>query len=319
MEIKFSILETPIDDADGMMRLDSLIRLQHKALNRSFDVCSFWLRDHCRCPLCYNKENSQRKFNITDIPLDIEPTELKTESNNVSITCEWKFAYFICQFYKLYFRDHDILGSDGHASNYDICDLYNRLHPQLDSNHLEPILWSAADIVCNAYADVTYHNYLCNDEVAKNVVASLVKFGCAFIKNVPNNLGSTKTAVERLFPIQKTHFSDDMWSFSANRERNDSAYTNEALPAHNDTTYFNDAVGLQILHCISRSDVDGGDTILVDGFHVLKKLHEQNADAYENLSQTSIPSEYIEDGYNYKHCAPIIVLDTVTSEPNQIR
>lgn len=65
----------------------AMITLQHRSLNLSFDVCSFWLRDHCRCSLCYS-ETAQRKFNIADIPLDIEPTELKTENGNASITCK---------------------------------------------------------------------------------------------------------------------------------------------------------------------------------------------------------------------------------------
>lgn len=180
------------------------------------------------------------------------------------------------------------------------------------------MLWSAADIVGNEYANVSQNDYLCNDDVAKSVVASLVKFGFAFIKNVPPSEESTKTAVRRLFPIQKTHFGK-MWSFTDNKARNDSAYTNEALLAHNDSTYFSDAPGLQILHCTNRSDTEGGETLLVDGFQVLKNLRNHNADAYEYLSRTSLPSEYIEDGFHFKHCAPVIILDPVTGEPNQIR
>lgn len=67
----------------------AMITLHQKSLNLSFEVCSFWLRDHCQCSSCYS-EMAQRKFNITDIPLDIEPTELKTENNSVSVTCKWQ-------------------------------------------------------------------------------------------------------------------------------------------------------------------------------------------------------------------------------------
>lgn len=70
-----------------------MLTLRQKSLNLAFDVCSFWLRDHCQCSECYS-EMKQRKFNITDIPLDIEPTELKTEDNNVSVTCKWQSSEF---------------------------------------------------------------------------------------------------------------------------------------------------------------------------------------------------------------------------------
>lgn len=192
-----------------------------------------------------------------------------------------------------------------------------QLKQKPESSLVTPFLWSAADIVSSDCAHVTLNDYLCNDDVAKNVVASLIKFGCAFIKNVPANLQSTEIAVRRLFPIQKTHFGE-MWSFSDSKVHNDSAYTNEALPAHNDNTYFSDAAGLQVLHCVNREGV-GGENFLVDGFHALKHLREKNPESFEYLSKVSIPSEYIEDGYHFKHCAPAIIIDPHTNEPNQIR
>lgn len=70
-----------------------------------------------------------------------------------------------------------------------------------------------------------------------------------------------------------------------------------------------------MLHCVSRAG-DGGENLLVDGFNVLKNLRQQNQEAYDYLSKTCIPSEY---GYHFKYCAPAIVIDPLTNEPNQIR
>lgn len=208
-------------------------------------------------------------------------------------------------------------GSDGHESVYNILNLHNQLNVKPNSNKIKACHWSVADIIHADYANVTLNDYLCDDEVAKKVVISLIKFGCAFIKNVPTNLQSTEIAIRRLFPIQKTIFGE-MWSFSDNMAHNDTAYTNEALPPHNDNTYFNDAAGLQILHCTNRSAV-GGDNLLVDGFYVLNQLRRKNIDAFEQLCRICIPSEYIEDGYHFKHSAPVIILNPNTGEPEQIR
>lgn len=196
-------------------------------------------------------------------------------------------------------------------------ELNERLNPKPKQPTINRIPWSTADIIGGNYASVTLNDYLCNEEIAKDVVGSLIKFGCAFITNVPANLQSTEIAIRRLFPIQKTLFGE-MWSVSDNKAHNDIAYTNEALLAHTDNTYFTDAAGLKILHCISR-DGGGGESILVDGFNVLKRLREQNQEAYEYLSKTNITSEYIEDGYHFKHSAPAIIIDPTTKEPNQIR
>lgn len=66
---------------------DGLLFLHHNALESPLKVCSLWLRDHCRCINCYG-ETFQRKFNIAEIPLDVKPTELKTENNFILVTCE---------------------------------------------------------------------------------------------------------------------------------------------------------------------------------------------------------------------------------------
>lgn len=195
------------------------------------------------------------------------------------------------------------------------------LHKQLNKvpKHLasEHQLWSKSDIDGSNYARVTLNDYLCNDDVAKEVVQSLVKYGCAFIKNVPANLQSTEIAIKRLFPIHRTIFGE-MWSFMDNKAHNDSAYSNEDLLSHNDNTYFSEAAGLQVLHCTSKA-ASGGESILVDGFNVLKKINAQHPDALEYLSKTPLPAEYIEDGYHFKHCAPIINFDPVTKQPDQLR
>lgn len=196
-------------------------------------------------------------------------------------------------------------------------ELNRQLNPDVAPSIVKQYYWSRDDINDCKYARVTFTDYLCNDDIAESVVRSLIAFGCAFITSVPAHIQSTEIAIKRLFPIQRTHFGE-MWSFTDNKVHNDSAYTNEELLAHNDNTYFNDGAGLQILHCINHTG-SGGENTLTDGFQALKRLKEKHPDSYEYLCKTSISSEYIEDGYHFKYCAPIIVIDPNTNEPNQIR
>lgn len=210
-----------------------MIVIEHHELEQPLRVCSFWLRDHCRCSNCYG-DTLQRKGSITDIPLDVEATELKTENENLLVKCEYFFCVFLLSLhYWFWLLICVVAGSDGHESSYNILELNEQLMSKTKPSIVTPFHWSAADITESDYAQVTLNDYLCNDDVAKNVVASLIKFGFAFIKNVPANLQSTEIAVRRLFPIQKTHFGE-MWSFADSKVHNDTAYTNEALPAHND-------------------------------------------------------------------------------------
>lgn len=258
------------------------------------ELSSFWLRDHCRCSQCYDSETSQRKQSVLDIPIDIQPLRVTANGNQLTVT--WL---------------------DQHESKYNIAKLQSLLKIPSSLTPSELSLWSESDIKKSAYARVTLNDYLCDDAVAKSIVASLVRFGVAFIEKVPANVQSTEMAVKRLFAVQKTFFGE-MWSFSDNKDHADSAYSKAYLGAHTDNTYFNDAAGLQVLHCIQHNG-EGGESLLLDGFNALASLRKRNSDAYDRLCRINVPAEYIEEKQHHTHCAPIVRLHPITGLPEQIR
>lgn len=67
-------------------------------------------------------------------------------------------------------------------------------------------------------------------------------------------------------------------------EHGDTAYTNIALPAHTDTTYFTDPIGLQLFHLIEFKG-RGGESLYVDGFHVADQLSARD---FETLSTVRV-------------------------------
>ncbi|KAG0294687.1 hypothetical protein BGZ98_001687 [Dissophora globulifera] len=79
------------------------------------------------------------------------------------------------------------------------------------------------------------------------------------------------------------------WDFTSDLGHGDTAYTDLALGAHTDTTYFTDPVGLQMLHLLHH-DGEGGDSLLVDGFHCAKVLKEKHPQSYKTLSEIRVPS-----------------------------
>jgi trimethyllysine dioxygenase len=69
----------------------------------------------------------------------------------------------------------------------------------------------------------------------------------------------------------------------------DTAYTNLALPAHTDNTYFSDPSGLQAFHLLSHTDGSGGESLLVDGFHAASILLKEDKNSFEILERAQIP------------------------------
>ncbi|KAH9631658.1 hypothetical protein HF086_012718 [Spodoptera exigua] len=129
---------------------------------------------------------------------------------------------------------------------------------------------------------------------------------------------ATEEVCKALGGVQHTIFGG-MWEFTTRADHADTAYTNLPLAVHNDNTYFTEAAGLQILHCLQHTQGTGGETLLVDGFFGAEELKRDHPEDFEFLTKFNLEAEYIEEGHHHTYSAPVIKLDSETQEPVQIR
>lgn len=122
-----------------------------------------------------------------------------------------------------------------------------------------------------------------------------MKFGLVFVDDTPfDDSIYTKKLLERIGPIRETHYGG-FYDFIPDMAKADTAYTNIALPAHTDTTYFTDPAGLQAFHLLSHTPspgepaATGGESLLVDGFQAAEKLRELDPKLFEALATTGLP------------------------------
>lgn len=172
-------------------------------------------------------------------------------------------------------------------------------------NHQEKILWRPPTI----FSNVSLNDYLCQSNVAKFVVRCLLRYGVAIIDNVPANRTSIELTISRLFPIQKSNSDHTMSCCDATKTKRS---------VHTADTHLSDAAGLQVFHHI-EADGQHNELSLLDGFMVLQNIQSTNPDAYACLHTTSVANECTVDGEEHVYCAPIVKLDPITSEPEQIR
>lgn len=109
------------------------------------------------------------------------------------------------------------------------------------------------------------------------------------------------------------------WEFTSDLEKKDSAYTQMALEAHTDTTYFTDPAGLQAFHLLSHQNGTGGASLLVDGFRAAEILRTESPKDFDTLCEIKIRSHASgNDGIHIMpDCAfPVITLqESNSSEP----
>lgn len=279
-------------------------------LNVPLKLSNIWLRDHCRCSLCYDSELNHRKCKLLDVPLDIRLEKYQINDDDLKVTC--KSSLLLVPLYNNI--NIQLTGNDNHESNYNIRQLHAQQSDSLLQRKLttDMLLWGRNEIENASFAHATLNDLLCDDVHARSIVMSLIKFGVAFIEKVPPNMQMTEIAIKRLFEIQKTPFGK-MWSSTYGQHSDD-----HLLEAHTANAYFNDAAGLQALHCVHQTGT-GGNFLLVDGFKAIGDLKAMNLSAYDRLCQKLVTNRYEVNGKRYSYCAPIIKLDALTGCPEQVR
>ena len=116
----------------------------------------------------------------------------------------------------------------------------------------------------------------------------------------------------------QTLFAGGFWHFTSDLEKKDSAYTELALAAHTDTTYFTDPVGLQAFHLLSHTDGKGGASLLVDGFRAAEILRQESPQAFDALCRIKIRAHCSGDeGAHIMPARPFPIFTLEESRPGE--
>ncbi|KAK3350980.1 Trimethyllysine dioxygenase [Neurospora tetraspora] len=271
---------------------------------------NFWLRDNCRCTKCVNQDTLQRNFNtfavsssahsvipslvgsprltILQIPSDIHPT--KVEATKENVTVQW---------------------SDNHTSTYPWPFLSSYLTSNSRvvgrENDVQISLWGS-EAIGSRPPTVSFPRVMASSSLkgVADLTSMIKEFGFCFVKDTPHNDPDvTRQLLERIAFIRVTHYGG-FYDFTPDLAMADTAYTNLALPAHTDTTYFTEPAGLQAFHLLEHKPAPvapgsgsegegegevavGGKSLLVDGFNAARILKQEDPKAYEILSSVRLP------------------------------
>ena len=101
-------------------------------------------------------------------------------------------------------------------------------------------------------------------------LAAVRRYGFAVMTDTPTEPGTLCKVAELFGYVRETNYGR-WFEVRAEVNPNNLAYTNLGLQAHTDNPYRDPVPTLQILACLENS-VEGGDSIVVDGFKVVERL-----------------------------------------------
>ncbi|XP_077988170.1 trimethyllysine dioxygenase, mitochondrial-like [Glandiceps talaboti] len=231
-----------------------------------------WLRDHCRCEVCYDKETEQRNCESLNVDMTPRKVNTKTSMKGKQLVIYW---------------------SDGHESTFNLDWLLDVFNPVMDQSQKSKAvkLWDLKTIRTMMPTAVSFREYLRDDDILRLVLKNLFTYGLAFVNDVPVTVEDSEKVVQRIGFLRETVWGKS-FLITANFTYQDKAYTNEMQPAHTDGTYLNEPPASLAFHCFGH-DGDGGNSLIVDGFNVAEKLQQSHPEYYQVLSEVSLRHDKI--------------------------
>ncbi|XP_053305146.1 gamma-butyrobetaine dioxygenase [Spea bombifrons] len=235
-----------------------------------------WLRDNCQCPECFLNSAKARK-------LPIENLDVNTGVKDVTLMDDKK----IC-----------VTWPDEHQSEFDAQWLKERCFSEQSREEMQEELFAQEHHHWGCDLQIptmSYEDVLRSDQSAYEWLCALRKVGIVLLEGAPVKQGELVTLGKRIGYMRLT-FYGYTWQVQDKIDANNVAYTSRKLSLHTDYPALQYPPGVQFLHCLKQAE-SGGESEMVDGFHVCHQLREQNPEAFNILTSTQV--DFTDTGVDY--------------------
>ena len=230
-----------------------------------------WLRDNAQDATTRSPQNGQRLITLQDIPPTTRIAEARWADERIDIRFE---------------PGGDVVGFD---AGWLLAHAYDKPAPPAPG-------WTSAEIerwdgeVAGGQPAPTYAAVSGDDGERLRWLAGLRRHGFARLVEVPTE-PSVVFDVAALFGyVRETNYGR-RFDVRASVDPDNLADTNLGLQAHTDNPYRDPVPGLQILTCLENG-VDGGESVLVDGFKVAERLQAETPSGFNLLARHCARFEY---------------------------
>nr|CAB3225123.1 gamma-butyrobetaine dioxygenase-like [Phallusia mammillata] len=255
---------------------------------------TIWLRCNCRCSVCCRTIVGQALVERSKLSCQLLVSEatihdegakinfkLAPETNHVTVmTSDWLRSACYC----------------------DAC-----ISEMLDEREMKFHLPSESQL------PVAEFEQLDTDKGMFELIGTVFDRGFVVVENVPREDGSVVKTGKRMAPLIGG-VCGEKFDVVDVQSTEHAAYTSSGLPFHADQCIYEAPEGILLLHALRFDDVvEGGNSLLVDMFHVIDILRKQSPDDFRVLSR--VPIAYATIDYNRRdpahviHRKPIILLD----------
>ncbi|XP_028999354.1 gamma-butyrobetaine dioxygenase [Betta splendens] len=235
-----------------------------------------WLRDNCQCPQCTLQSAKARKLLMSDL-------DIYTGVNVVEVTNDNKVS---------------VVWTDQHNSVFDPDWLKKRCFSPAARQAMQEELFLNGRYYWDSTLRIPtadFQEVLSDDKAALAWLVALRRVGIVYLRGAPAERGQVARLAERIGYLRLT-FYGHTWQVQDKYMANNVAYTSGRLSHHTDYPALHFAPGVQFLHCINQA-VEGGESEVVDGFHMAEQLQREDPEAFRVL--TTLQVDFTDTGTDY--------------------
>jgi gamma-butyrobetaine dioxygenase len=234
---------------------------------------NLWLRHNCDCETCRAVQTTERIFFLSDVPADLAPTEVDVVDDCLRIV--WP---------------------DGHQTAYhgDV------LRAALDKSEWRWSPWP--DGFVPEHFD--YAGFLENDGIAVDAISAFMSLGAIVLSDAPDAAGTLEELEPRLGPVRELLF-ERIHDVQVDPAGYNIAHTPLPLPPHNDFASYTWPPSVQALHMLAN-EVSRGESIIVDGWSVLKALRHDHPEYFRLLCRVPVPFREFDENTETYAVEPIV-------------
>jgi gamma-butyrobetaine dioxygenase len=232
---------------------------------------ALWLRDNAQDAVTRSAGNGQRLITLLDIPHDTRIADADWSEGRLQVRFEpeGKVVAFDADWLAEHSYDRPETRETGWTG-----DTITR--------------WDAG--LSDTVPVARYDDVRSNAVARLNWLRTIRRYGFARLAGLPTTDGVPAEIAALFGYVRETNYGR-VFDVRAKIDPNNLADTNLGLQAHTDNPYRDPAPGLQILACL-RNDVEGGESIVVDGFEIAARLRAESPKGFALIAGHSARFEY---------------------------
>lgn len=235
-----------------------------------------WLRDNCGCEECRLPQTSEKRFMISEVPEDISPLAASLDANRLTV-----------------------IWPDGHETVYSGEDIEGLQAPRASG-------WTPWDGGFSP-SRTPYRSFLADDAIASQTIRDFLDKGAVILEHAPTDPGTLEQLAPRLGPVREVLFAR-IHDVQVDPGGYNVAHTPIALPPHNDFASYSWPPSAQALHMLVN-EAAGGESVIVDGWHVLTRLRDSHPGHFQALCSMPVPFREFDDDNETCTVAPMVRCD----------